>query len=78
MFLVLQGTHKVGGCTGINIYRQTFRSIRNRDRTADYNPIDEFTVEMFEVVLLRPDSVLDDEGVGAGEVGHGAGVQEAV
>jgi hypothetical protein len=35
------------------------------------------TVEMFEVVLFGSDVVLDDESVGPGEIGHGAGVKFA-
>jgi hypothetical protein len=35
------------------------------------------TVEMFEVVLFGSDVVLDDEGVGPGEIRHGAGVKFA-
>ena len=35
------------------------------------------TVEVLEVVLLGPQVVLDDEGIGAGEIRHGAGIELA-
>jgi hypothetical protein len=33
------------------------------------------TVEVLEVVLLGAEVVLEDEGVGAGEVGHSTGIE---
>ena len=36
------------------------------------------TVEVFEIVLLSPDRVPDDEGVGAGEIGNGARIELAI
>ncbi len=33
---------------------------------------------MFQFVLLRPEAIPDDEGVGGGEIGHGRRVQLAI
>ena len=35
------------------------------------------TVQVLVVVLLGPQVVLDDEGIGAGEIRHGAGIELA-